>query len=243
MNRLSIILAAGLLGTGCVSGGDTCDAHRVWISWNSFVVATDDGYATTSSCGGISQIDVYVDGDTTPISAYCADDAVAVNLLTGGHSVRVDALDGDGYPILRDELGFRISDSCADQVVDTQPGEGWVTINYDFGGGACVDGGSYMWFNVFDEIAGVSIAGVNGSSPNKAQYACNVSAQPGFISPGFALPAGDYTLDWIQEMYYADGAYHVSGAHCAPTAFSVNSGVDTSVPTLHLADATTACVQ
>lgn len=236
MNRLWALSAAGMLATGCVSSADTCDAHNVWIGWPSFVRASGSGYVTTSSCSGISQMDVYVDGSTTPISAYCSDDSVPVTLLTGSHYATVEALDGDGFPILRDEFDFPVSKSCADQLVDAQPGEGLVQVNYDFNGAQCTEGGSYIWFNIHDDIAGIDIAGADGSR-NSAAYVCNAS----YLSPAFPLPAGNYTLKWMEEVYYQGGAYHVSGGYCSPTAFAVNSGHDTSTPVVHLADRTTAC--
>jgi hypothetical protein len=236
MKQTFVFLAAGLLGTGCVVS-DHCHTHTVWVGWSSFVRATPSGYGTTASCAGISRIDVYVDGAQSPASAYCSDNEVAVDLQSGAHTATVEAIGTDNYPLLRDQVSFTVFDSCANQSVDTQPSEGVVTLNYDFGGSDCVQGGSYIWFNVYDEIAGLDIAGVNGNSPNPAVYACNAS----FVPP-FALPAGDYTLDWMEEVYYAGGGtYNVSAAHCTPTYFTVTSGVNESVPSVPLSDTSYAC--
>lgn len=236
MNRIYVLVAAAALASGCISSGDTCDAHTVWIGWPSFVRATGTGYITTSSCQDIAGIDVFVDDATTAVQADCADDEVPVSLLTGGHRVTVEAVDADGFPLLRDAVSFSISDTCADQVVDTQPGEGVVTLNYDLGGEACV-AGSVIWFNVHDDVANVDIAGVNGASSSPARYACNAS----FVPP-FTLPAGDYTLDWMEEAFFSSGAYHVSAAYCTPTTFSVNSGIDTSTPSIPLVVDAPACL-
>lgn len=237
MNRLFVLLSAGLLGSGCIVSSDVCDANTVWISWPSFVRATSTGYTTTTSCSGIAGIDVYVDGASSPYSVACLDDYVAVVLDSGSHWATVEAVDSQGYPILRDEVSFSVSDFCGDETVDTQPGQGVVTVNYDFDGGSCF-GSSYIWFNIHDDIANLDIAGVNELSTNPAEYACNAS----YLDPPFALPAGDYTLDWMEEVYYSSGAYHVSANHCSPTAFSVDSGIDTSTSSLYLADSSATCL-
>jgi hypothetical protein len=242
MNRLFVLLAAGLLGSGCIVSSDVCDASTVWISWPSFVRATSTGYTTTTACSGIDGVDVYVDGGSTPYSAACLDDAVGLWLDSGSHWATVEALDGNGFPILRDEISFTVSDSCGDQIVDTQPGEGVVTVNYDFDGAACTAGGSYMWFNVHDDVANVDIAGVDHLSDDPAKYACNVGGGGvGYLSPPFVLPAGAYTLDWMEEVYYSSGAYHVAANHCSPSTFSVDSGIDTSTTSIYLADSSASC--
>jgi hypothetical protein len=234
MNRRFVLLAASMLATGCVSS-DSCDLHTVFVAWPSFVRATSTGYLTTSSCQDVARVDVFVDDATTPISANCTDDVVVVSLLTGGHRATVEAIGTDGFPLLRDAVSFTITDSCVDQQVNTQPGEGVVTVNYDFGGPACV-AGSVIWFNVHDDVANVDIAGVNGASGNPARYACNASHLP-----AFALPAGSYTLDYMEEAFFTSGAYEVSAAYCRPTTFSVDSGIDTSTPSVPMVVDAPAC--
>jgi hypothetical protein len=237
MNRMFVLVAAGLLGTGCVSS-DVCDAHTVWVGWPSFVrTVAGGGYQTTASCADVDHLEVFVDTSTTPYRAFCNDNEVPVQLLTGDHTLTVEAIGADGFPFLRDVVSVNISDSCVDRTVSTQPGEGWVTVNYAFpGGGGCAASPSYMWFNVHDDVAGLDIAGVNAASANPRSTVCNATNLP-----RFPLPAGDFTLDWIEEVFDASGGLQVAGAFCSGTLFSVNSGVSTSVGPVAIADSTSFC--
>ncbi len=236
MKRLFVLVIGGLLGTGCVSSSaDVCDSHTVFVGWPDFVVATaGGGYQTTNSCSGIFRMDVFVDNDQQPWSANCADDVVPVQVGTGSHTLTVEAVDNQNFPILRDVVQVSVPDSCNDLRVDTRPGEGWVALRYAFDApGTCVAGGSFIWFNVHDDIAGVEIAGANKNA-NPTMFACN-AAPPvsGQVAPPFPLPAGNYTLDWMEEVFLTT-VYNASATECSPTTFAVNSGVDASVGPVHL---------
>jgi len=206
MNRLLALVVVASLGTGCIVS-DTCEVRTVRITWDSFLRA--DG-STTSSCAVASLgasaeaeiIDVWIDG-VYDGSAYCDGrdggrfwDVFDVG--PGRHNVTVEARDVDDFITLRDEFSFDAPDACGDLQVDSQPAEGWVSVNYNFYDGAvlanpnaCVTGSS-LWLQITDDIAeqpAYSITSTTAGTP-----ACTASR-----NLRLPLAIGDYTFDWLEE--------------------------------------------
>ncbi|HET6440594.1 MAG TPA: hypothetical protein VFG59_21215 [Anaeromyxobacter sp.] len=235
MNRLAVLLAASWVGTGCVVH-DTCDVHTVWVGWSSFVRATQTGYETSTACfSDFTQMQVYLDEDlANPSTANCTDNVAGfAGVLTGVHTIRVDGLSNgssgvpSGVPLVRDVVSVDISDVCADQVVDTQPGESVVNLSYAVPGGVCVPG-SVMWFKVEDGYTGETIAEQDETSPNPSDpnFACSTQTPVvSFILPGQST----FTLERLEEAVPGAGTPVQSG-YCTATDFDTTTGVDTRVP-------------
>lgn len=252
MNRLLAFFVASTLATGCVvssSPPPPCNGNNVFIAWPTFVRATATGYITTNACTtDIAGMNVYVDGGAG-MSASCLNNGVSVSLASGPHTARVEAVDGQNYPILRDQVAFTLTANCGSLEVDTQPGEGVFTLAYGFtGGGSCASsafGGSFIWYSILDQtvIPSYVITAVDGNSTNPEVFPC-----PGLVQ--FTLPGGNslapssYALTDAEEVVQTGtpGVYQATGAYCPSPAqgFEVQSGVD-AVLSVTIPDATALC--
>jgi hypothetical protein len=233
MKRLAVVLAASLLGTGCIVSDD-CNTRTVSIGWPTFLLA--DG-TQTASCGaaGVSSVDVFMDGQSVGNFA-CTEGGVSVTSVPDGtHVFTVEGLDASSFIILRDEI--TLGATCGEQVVSVRPAEGTVELAYSFTPlNQCAADPSYLWFSIFDQVAGSVTVRIdeNSSTADKTRYTC-----PDPIV--FAMPAGTFTLQSIEErVLTAPGVYTVTGANCADGSFTV-TGADVSTVDVALADASAAC--
>jgi hypothetical protein len=233
MNRLTVLLAAALLGTGCID--EDCDTSTVSIGWDSFLLA--DGTQTTScSVAGVSSVDVFMDNQ--PVGNFdCADGGVSVTGVPDGtHLFTIEGLDASSFIILRDEISVSAS-GCGEQLFSVRPAEGSVDLAYSFTPvNQCAADPSYLWFSIFDQIVGDVTVRIDDSSStqDKTRYIC-----PEAII--FPMPAGSYTLQWIEErVVTSPGVFSVTGANCQDADFAVSGG-STSTVNVSLPDASTPC--
>ncbi len=249
MKRLVLLAAAALLGSGCIVHNDHCNAPTLTVEWNGFTGG--DGVARGCTAAGVANVDIYMDG--TFVSTWpCTDGgALITNVASGTYTLTVEGIESGGRIAYRDEFSATAG-SCGDRLYQAQPAEGWVDVNYAFqGGGSCVgslSNPSFMWFSVFDQVANGVAAEVSEKTPGaETQYWCGVYANnpdPSLAAHAlfFPLPAGTFTMRWIEERQPTST---VVGASCTPFDFTVPGGTTTTIPDLSspvtLADTSTAC--
>jgi hypothetical protein len=251
MKRLVLLAAVATLGSGCIV--HDCDTPSITVEWSSFVGG--DGLARACVDAGVSYVDIYLDGAFVD-SWNCTDGgAVITSVPSGTHRLTVEGVESAGRIAYRDDFDVNAA-SCGDHLVQAQPAEGWVDVNYAFqGGGSCVgtvQNPSYMWFSVFDTVANLVVAEVSEKTPlvDETQYWCGVYAND--PNPSLAahalfipLPAGTYTMRWIEEHTspFSGLNYGVVGANCTPFDFTVPRGTTATLPTppVVLADTSTIC--
>jgi hypothetical protein len=237
MRRLALLLAASVLGTGCIvthDGSNTCAPRTVSIGWPTFLLANG---AETPSCSaaGVRFVDVFM--DDAPVGEFdCTQGGVSVvDVPTGSHRFTVEGLDGQaangGIILLRDELVVS-SGVCGEQIVTSRPAEGTLDVSYSFASANVCNPGSFMWFSVFDEIAG-KVGAVADETANTTSFACG-----GPIT--FVLPAGAYTLDRIEEVTPSPGGLVPTANNCSRTSFTIEPAF-TSTVLVTLADSNTLC--
>jgi hypothetical protein len=212
MKPLAVVLAASLLGIGCIVSDD-CNTRTVSIGWPTFLLA--DG-TQTASCGaaGVSSVDVFMDGQSVGNFA-CTEGGVSVTSVPDGtHVFTVEGLDASSFIILRDEI--TLGATCGEQVVSVRPAEGTLRFAYGFeGDGPCFAGGSFIWFNLTDETANAVTVAVDQNSANPETYVCG-----DVIS--FVVPAGTYAVAMEEVVRGATpGQYDLTAVACIPTRFTV----------------------
>ncbi len=218
MKRIAFAAAAALLGTGCISSSTTtnppCDP-TISVSW---AFQLYDGSAPTGCTGaGVSLVDVYVDGsfvDTWPCTAGSATVAVA----PGTHSVLLEGIDPQNRIAYRDSTSVG-TNGCGDRLVSMTPAEGTANLNYSAAG--CTSSPCYLWFSVYDEVAGQPAAVINGQSPAGVQ---TLYQYPGDVV--IRLPVGSFTLDWMELVNSTFGGAYIS---CSATPFDVLSAQQMNV--------------
>jgi hypothetical protein len=230
MNRhfLTFTAAAALAASGCVSSYDHCHARTVAVGWPTFQLANG---TITSSCTGVSAIDVFMDdaqvGGTGNHFA-CADNGVNVTGVPndGSHLFTVEALDSSGAIVLRDEQSVAPS-GCTNLILDTRPSEGTFALNFSFtSANFCSSAtNSYIWFTIHDDIANQTIA-VDGSSTPQAWTCGSGTTTPVPIS--FPLASGSYTLQRTEEVVYPAPPVQAAG-NCNATPFDVSGATQTQV--------------
>lgn len=238
MRRLALLLAASILGTGCiVDDDDGCGFGSFTVEWPDFQLA--DGSLTPScAVAGVTAIDIYLNGAAVDTRFSCLDGgAVITGVQSGSYLLTVEGVDASGRILLRDELQIG-ADRCADRLAQVRPSEGFVELNYSFpSNGTCISPGpSYLWFSIFDQVANATTVQIDEASPFGDQTLYQCGDQRGIV---FALPTGTYDLDWIEERQ--SPLFNVTGANCARATFAVNPGQQSVVPSV-LADTTAACV-
>lgn len=219
MNRLLALVAVASLGTGCVVD-DTCDVR---IQWDDFEAAN----GTFQSCGeaGVTSVDVWVDGRlraTAPCGSHFAD----LTVSGGYHFWTVEGVD-DATGRIVNRHAFELDDSCGLAAIVTRPAQGSVDLRYAFFSGGtpitpqvCTPG-SFLWLSIFDWIAG-DLAVLSDADFFPEAFTCG---GPFILN----LPAGDYTLDWMEESGPAP-SYTLEAADCRDRDFLVFPGDDTAVP-------------
>jgi len=227
MNRLLVALvAASLLGTGCVSS-DTCDARTVSIGWPSFLLA-NGSVVTSCAQAGISTIDVFM--DNAGVGTFnCTDGGVNVTgvLNDGDHIFDVEGFDSvSGSLALRDS--FTVGNgNCAAQVVNAQPSEGTFVLSYNFNPNLCTSAtNSFIWFTIHDDIANETIAFDGSHAPQT--YTCGNGSTTTPVPISFALASGNYTLQRTEEVLYPAPPTQEAG-NCNATAFDMVGGQQTQL--------------
>lgn len=235
MRTLALALSAAVLGTGCFVGTDDgCDPRTITVEWSTFL--TGDGARLGCTAAGVAFVDIYMDG-TLVESWNCGDQgALITDVQPGSYLLTVEGVESNGRIAFRDEQQIDAG-ACGGRLMRAVPAEGFVELEYAFSpSNVCADDPSYLWFQVFDEVAGGVTAAVDAASPtvDKVRYLC-----PDALI--FPLPAGPHTLDWMQEMVQTGpGAFAVTGAQCSPTGFDVPRGGSVGVPVV-MTDATVPC--
>jgi hypothetical protein len=231
MNRLLALVAVAALGTtGCVVE-ERCDVR---ISWDSFQPA--DGSQPIASCfgAGVDAIDVWVDGGRAPrASVDCDRGFVDLAVSPGYHFYSVEGIQ-DGRIAYRH--AFDPEDSCGLVEFVTTPAAGRLDLQYLFYQDGqplpaeeqvCTWDDSLLFLSVYDSIAN------DFAVPGDAAYECGGP----FV---LELPAGGYTLDWMEETSAAPD-YTVAAADCTDRDFDIEPGARTPVPVNLDVDTTTSC--
>ena len=236
MRRLALLLAASLMGTGCVVSDDSthatpCYPSTITARWPSFLLANG---AVTTSCAtaGVAGVDVYLNGGLVQ-RVSCGAGGLTITTPPAGSSVlTIEGVDSAGTILLRDELNVTPG-ACGDVIVDAQPAEGTLELAYSFTPtDVCTAGGSYMWFSVYDEIVG-DVTAVADETANTTRYVCGDLIR-------FPMPAGPYRLLRTEEVVPSGGTYLASAVNCNQTSFSVGRASD-AIVNVALADSSTLC--
>ncbi len=232
MNRMLALVAVVSLGTGCVVE-DRCDVR---ILWSEFQLS-DGSFTSSCDVAGVQWIDVWVDGGNGPdATVLCSSPFVDLRVSDGFHFWSVEGVAADGRIVNRH--AFELGDSCGLGAIETTPAQGTVDFQYRFfSGGAPIDPqvcrpGSFLWLSVFDWIANDFAFLSDDVTPPDA-FTCGGS----FV---LEMPAGDYTLDWMEEAGPAPG-YALEAADCTNRDFFVDPGLSTPVTVNLDRDATNEC--
>lgn len=227
MNRLFILVAAGLVGTGCVSGHDTCDVRTLEVDWHDNFVRADDPQhvypcATASARPGNPAVDdvvVYVNGQQYGPPVRCETGYVDIfDAAPGDYDIMVVGLDASNHIVSRDWFTVTAPDSCGDLAVQAQPAEGWLQLSYAFSDGrnppssACV-ANSDLFFSITDTL----VQGGQPAYPDNSSVDCSYGKIP--------LAYGSYRLDWLEE----DTSTLQSSACRLGTTFDIGAATTTSV--------------
>ncbi len=221
MKRFVPALAAVILGSGCVvTTNDPCQG-TVTVDWgsNGFLFASG---AATYSCvtAGVDWIDVYVDGSTTPYSVACTAYATSIALTEGTHDFVIEGTDANGTILFRDWSNGTGTTCGATQWYAT-PAQGYADLTYSFFDVGACNSPSYMWFEVRDELTLQPAWVIDSLSSygDKTRFSC------GATPPRIALPAGNYTLQWMDEMaLYAGPTFAINRAYNGVQPFYVAPG-------------------
>ncbi len=241
MNRLLVLLAVSLLGTGCVVR-DTCDIRTVSVGWPSFHRA--DGATVGCADAGVRNVDVWVDGGSQPAATVpCSAGGVEIDVASGPHEWVIEGVNTAGAIVNRDTFTTN-GDDCGVLVRDTQPAAGYVDLSYRFveHGAPLADqtcAGDWLWVSIFDKVANQAAVLVDQNSFPQT-YTCG-DPYP-FVLP---LPVGSYTFDWMEERGAANG-YALLSADCSAQDFTVfpgDGGNGTQVPIDLETTATAACIR
>jgi hypothetical protein len=193
MNKPALLAVAllPLLG-GCISS--TCDVPTVTLQWS-----LEDLNGLSWKCGpaGVSTVDIYI-GDAPVITRACTDSGAVIDVSAfapGVYPVTVEGIGADGYIYDRSRPFTVTVGECGDSYAAPVLGEALLDIAYGFSPNVCH--GGYMWYALYDEVAGFYISVVDAKSGSyRDAYDC-----PGLVtSLQFSVPFGTYTLAWIQEV-------------------------------------------
>src|SRR5512138_1156955 len=250
MKRLALSLAALVVGSGCIVS-DThpvaCD-RNVTVEWPQFLAADGTTYpSTVDGCAraAIVAVDVFLD-DALVDRFACSDGGVTITgVPSGSHTITVEGIEAGSRIAFRDDF-VDSATTCGDRLVQAEPAEGFLDLQYSFGGGTCIGtvaNPSYIWFSVYDQLAGQVTAEVGPASHLSDQPRYKCGSPP--VRPVLPLPAGPYTVRWVEEtVLNQDGqTFTVTARNCAPTPTSTSvTGATTTPFPVALADSNVACL-
>jgi hypothetical protein len=221
MKRLALVLAA-VLASGCVviDDDDPC-VGTVTLEWD-FQLANGAVPAGTISqicaVAGVTWVDVLMNGQ--PVLAdgfWCTEGgATVIDVPQGSYLFTVEGVDAAGLIRYRHE--FEVDSHCGDQFLATRPAAGLVNLDYSLPGGLCTIAGTFMHFDIRDEITGERIP-----EQTLSPVACGPDALVR------ALPAGLYTLEWMEERATSDPSSAVYRTDCTFRPFEIRGGLWTDV--------------
>jgi hypothetical protein len=234
MKRLAAVLAAALLVTGCFHDDDC--TGTVTVDWSGGFQDFDGGALLNCAEAGVREVDIWVNGAFDSTYA-CGVGAARGVLFDGPNVVTVEGIDAGGFITFRGEVAVN-GGSCREQRLGVTLAEGTVDLDYAFSPvDSCSSppGSTFMFFSIFDEIAGLVAAEVNATNFTNDQVCGNAEGVPLPIT--LLLPAGSYTLDWIREVAPPST---VLARDCTPTSFSVAGAAVTTVSPV-LVDSSFSC--
>ena len=232
MKRLAFVLAAAVLGTGCNPVQDRCTG-TVSLQWD---FQRPDGSVPTGTvnavcvAAGVAFVDVFMDGQPVDRFSCSEGGATIVDVRSGQYLMTVEGVDAGDVIRYREEFNLDAR-SCGDPLIATRPAAGFVDLNYSLPGGVCGASPSYLWFALRDAVTGHLHPESVDAANNPHRYTC-----PGDVI--VSLPAGAYTLEWMEERDTSNG---VLGVDCTDRPFDVFGGT-TTAQTPAIADSTTACI-
>lgn len=247
MKRLALLLAAAVLGTGCIVMNDTCESTEVDVSWGAGFDGPDAVAGRGCAAAGVSYVDVYVDDQPVPGPLAgghfpCGDLGVTVTgVPRGARRLTVEGVGPDGSTILyRDDRTFTAG-GCGVFSVGTAPAAGYVSLEYLFSNDTTplppdqqVCAGSFLWLSIYDRTARQP-AVLTDRSSNPTAYSCGGPF-------ALALPSGPYVFQWMEERGPAT-AYALESSDCADREFTIDPARTTAVPVNLDVTAPAACAR
>lgn len=218
MTRLVLALVtAGLVGTGCLGGGDNCSRSTFLVAWE--FQRFDGSPPAGCVAAGVEWVDIYMDGQLVGNGFPCGDQqAVITAVQAGSYDMVVEGIDTAGRIAYRERFTMD-SSGCGNRSVLARPAEGIVNLDY---AATCSSSPCYLWLSVHDEIANTTAAEISTGSPFNVQVS--------FPYPDdvvFRLAAGSYTLDWMQLV---SAAFTSEAITCAAIPFDIAAVSQTDVP-------------
>jgi hypothetical protein len=205
----------------------------VTLEWDfQLANGTVPGGTVSQICAaaGVTYVDVYMNGQPVdPDGFWCTEGgATVVEIPEGRYLFTVQGVDAS--ELIRYRHQFEVDSRCGDQFLATRPAAGRVNLDYSLPDGVCADAGTFMHFDVRDEITARRVPIEQILSP----VACGPDALVR------ALPAGSYTLEWMEERSTSNASSPVYGTDCTFRPFVIAGGLVTDVfPTIQ--DASVAC--
>jgi hypothetical protein len=229
MKALALVLAA-VLGSGCVFVDDDCTG-TVSLEWD-FRLANGNVPAGTISqicaAAGVAFVDVYLNGQFAGGFSCLEAGATIVDIPEGRYLFTVEGVDAS--ELIRYRHEFEVDSRCGDQLLAVRPAAGFVDLNYSLPGGVCATSPTFMHYDIRDEITGRLVPTAQSLTPTTC---------PQDIVP--ALPAGTYTLEWMEERSSSNLSFSaVLGRDCTFRGFDVAGGQLTEVP-VGIVSAEVAC--
>jgi hypothetical protein len=223
MKPLALVLAAVLV-SGCVVIDDDHCVGTVTLEWDFQLT---DGAVPAGSisqicaAAGVTWVDVYMATGAEPAQLvdrfWCTEGgATVIDVPQGSYLFTVEGVDAAGLIRYRHE--FQVASGCGDQFLATRPAAGVVDLNYSLPGGLCAIGGTFIHFEIRDEITGTLVPTEASLSP---------ATCPSDIFR--ALPAGFYTLEWMEERATSSEASAVLRRDCTLRQFEIAGGLLTEV--------------
>lgn len=217
MKRLALVLAAAVLGTGCIwVDDDDCD-RSVTLEWdfqtaNGTVVGCNG--ATVDAGVNVPVVDVFVN-DQFAGRFDCFAGRGTIALPEGSSLVTVEGVDAENFPAYREEFSVD-GRACGNQLVVTRPAEGRINLDYGISPASsappCAGGPCFVWFSVWDDIVGQVAATINaGTQPTRFPYPNDLV---------FRLPVGPYTVQFVDVV---SGGF-AERLSCTTPTFTVSPG-------------------
>ncbi len=227
MRKLAILAAAVVpLLSGCVS--NVCDLPTATFHWS-----LQDASGAPWGCGAaaVTYVDVYI-GNARGVRFNCLDGAGVIDVsgfAPGTYPVTVEGVAADGT-IYDRALPFNVAvGSCGGSAYYPVLGEANLNVDYHFTPDVCT-AGAYMWFALYDEVAGnyISVVDAGSSAAWKTTYGCYSAG--GGTPLTFPVPFGTYTLAWIQEVTNPLTSPAAVQQACVQPAFVVDAAGTANLP-------------